>query len=315
MKKFFYCLCCILFFILSSCGKNTNKKIIDRVGQSIIVPTKIERIITAAPSNTEIIVALGLACKLVAVDRFSFDIEGIPDVPYIDFSAHDGEEIVNLNPDIIIASGTNQKGQANDPFRLIRETGITVVYVPMSSSIQGIYDDIAFIADLLDVPEMGNEIIDQTKETIHYYKMISEKITPKKRIYFEISPAPSVVSLGSQTHLNEMIEIIGGENIFAAEKGIVYPNAEIIITANPDVIITNVNYSGNQYVADPIAEIKTRDGFDIIDAVKNNQIFYVDTNSVSRPTHNIVKAVKIMAEVVYPEYYTTNNQTAEYNTR
>ena len=121
----------------------------DREGNEVTMPNKIERIISTAPSNTEILVELGLADKLVAIDTYSSDVEGIPDdIEKIDFLNPDAEAIIGLEPDLIIASGHNKSGSSDDPFKLVKEAGISVVYIPSSESIQGIYDDINFIADI-----------------------------------------------------------------------------------------------------------------------------------------------------------------------
>ena len=76
------------------------------------------------------------------------------------------------------------------------------------------------------------------------------------------------------------------------------PSAESIIDKNPDVILTNVDYIDN-----PIDEIKTRDGFENINAVKNNQIYLIDKNSSSRPSSHIIKALNEMAKAIYPDVY------------
>ncbi|GMO26279.1 MAG: ABC transporter substrate-binding protein [Termitinemataceae bacterium] len=300
MKKFFCCLCFMLLFLFASCEKNDGRKITDRMGQSVSLPHKINRIISTAPSNTEIIIALGLADKLVAVDSYSIDVAGVPDVTKIDFSYPDGETIINLAPDIIIANGHNQRSSRDDPFRLLKDSGIAVVYIPMSKSIEDIYGDIMFLADILDRTEQGQKIVADTKEKIKRISDISSTIQNKKSLYFEISPAPYIVTFGSETYLNEMIELAGAKNIFADDTNIIVPNVEVIMDRNPDVIITNIKYEKD---FNPIEDIKSRDGFDTTNAVKNNAVYYVNTNSSSRPTQNIVIALEEMAKQIYPEYY------------
>ncbi|WP_238580205.1 ABC transporter substrate-binding protein, partial [Treponema endosymbiont of Eucomonympha sp.] len=112
---------------LSGCGKPARRTISDRAGETAVVPEHIERIVSTAPSNTEIIVDLGLADKLVAVDRYSRDIPGVrQDLPQIDFFYPDGEALISLRPDLIIVNGHNRTGAGGDPFALLREAGIAV---------------------------------------------------------------------------------------------------------------------------------------------------------------------------------------------
>lgn len=299
MKKILALIIALSMFIISGCSSQQDRTVTDREGTEVNIPKKIEKIISTAPSNTEVLMALGLGDKLVAIDTYSTDIEGVnTELPQIDFSNPDAETIIGLEPDIVIASGHNKTGSTEDPFKAISEAGIPVVYIPSSDSIDGIYKDIEFIAEVVNEKSKGKEIIDDMKAQVDEIKAIGDTIADKKSVYFEISPVPYLSSFGKSTFLNEMIEIIGAENIFANEDGWIAPTAESIIDANPDVIITNAEYMEN-----PTGEIKSRNAWENINAIKNNEVYLVDKNASSRPSQNVVKALKQMAEAVYPEYY------------
>lgn len=299
MKKILALIMTLSIFVLSGCSSQTDRMVTDREGTEVNIPTKIEKIISTAPSNTEVLMALGLGDKLVAIDKYSTDIEGInTELPQIDFLNPDAETIIGLEPDIVIASGHNKTGSVEDPFKAISEAGIPVVYIPSSDSIDGIYKDIEFIADVVNERSKGKEIVDDMKAQVEEIKAIGDTITDKKSVYFEISPAPYLSSFGKSTFLNEMIEIIGAKNIFENEEGWISPTAEAIIDANPDVIITNAGYMEN-----PTEEIKSRDAWENINAIKNNEVYLVDQNASSRPSQNVIKALEQMAKSVYPEHY------------
>lgn len=285
--------------IFAGCAE-TTKTMTDREGNEFTLPKKVEKIISTAPSNTEVLVDLGLADKLVAVDKYSADVEGInKDLPKIDFRNPDAETIISLQPDIIIASGHNKVGD-NDPFQLVKDAGITVVYIPSSYSIDGIYGDIEFIAQITKADKKSKEIIDNMKKEVESIKTIGDKITNKKKVYFEIGSGSMLSSFGKETFLNEMIEIVGAENIFANEKSWISPSTEAIISANPDVILTSMpDINGVKAVDD----IKSRDGWGSITAIKEGQVYSIDGNSSSRPSQNIIKALKEMAKAIYPNEY------------
>lgn len=299
-KKLTSILALVLVVMLATVGCSQKSKTIkDREGNDVTLPKKMDRIISTAPSNTEVLVDLGLADKLVAVDKYSTDIEGInKDIEKIDFLNPDAEAIIALNPDIIIASGHNKTGSSEDPFKLIKEAGISVVYIPSSESIQGIYDDIMFLADITDKKEKGQQIVDNMKKEVDEIKAIGETIKDKKKVYFEIGPAPNLYSFGNSTFLNEMIELVGAENVFKDEKAWISPSEESVIDKNPDVILTNVGYIKN-----PLDEIKSRNGWNNITAVKDNKVFLIDKNASSRPSQHAIKALKEMAVAIYPESY------------
>ncbi len=273
--------------------------LLDREGNEIKLPEKMERIICTAPSNTEILVGLGLGGKLVAADTYSADVEGLPSgITMLDFASPDAEAIIQLKPDIIIAAGINKAVEGSDPFEQMEKAGICVVYVPSSDSVQGICDDITYLSRITGTEETGKKLVDEYSAEVEKIREIGKTITEKKKVYFEISPAPDLYSFGKGTFLNEFIELMGAENIFGDQEGWVAPSAEAVLKANPDVILTNVNYIDN-----PIDEIKSREGWDTVSAVKNGAVYPVPTNASSRPTQLSIQALKAMAKAVYPEYY------------
>jgi iron complex transport system substrate-binding protein len=290
----------LIILFLSGCNANKGREIIDRSGRTVIVKEKINRIVSTAPSNTEIITDLGQAHKLVAIDRHSANVVGIPDnLPQLDFFYPDAEVIINLEPDIIIASGHNPTGTGEDPFRLLREMGIAVVYISMSASIDEIYNDIAFIADILQVQKEGERLINsmkmQIEEIAQIVAQMSANTENRTKVYFEISAAPDMMTFGKGSYINDMISVIGAQNVFENENWLVMPGAEAVISRNPDVIFTSVNY-----IADPIMEIKSRPGFNHINAVINNRIYQIDTDSSMRPSSRIIFALRQMAQAIYP---------------
>lgn len=270
----------------------------DRAGNEITVPEEITSIISMSPSITEVLVDLGFGDKIIAVDTYSEDILGLPDgIPSFDMMTPDAEKLVSLNPDIVFATGMSMS-KGNDPFKPIRDIGICLAYIPSSDSIQGIYDDIVFISDTMQVSQKGKEIVDDLKTKISEIKKVSNTITEKKTVYFEISAQPNLYSFGKGVFLNEMIEIIGAKNILVDQESWIAVSVEAIVAANPDVIITNVDYIENA-----VDEIKSRNGWENVTAIKNGDVYYVDKDASSLSNHNIVKALEQMAKDIYPDKY------------
>ncbi len=73
---------------------------------------------------------------------------------------------------------------------------------------------------------------------------------------------------------------------------------EVVLAANPDVILTSTNYIDN-----PTDDIKQRPGWESLTAVANDEVYVIDTNASNRPSQNVVKALKQMAQVIYPDLY------------
>ena len=272
----------------------------DRAGAPITLPAKVEKIISMAPSTTEILIDLGLADKIIAADT-NTQKDGLlkQDIPYFNMMKPDAEKLIALKPDVVFISGmSNAKG--NTPFSPLIDAGICVINIPSSSSIEAIYLDIAYIAAALKQEEKGAKIIANMKKEIEAVRKKRAAIAQdkKKTVYFEIGAAPHMYSLGTGTFINEMIEIIGAQNILADQKSWIAVSDEMVLAKDPDVILTNVSYIPN-----PIDEIMARSGWASLKAVKSRKVFGIDTNSSSRPNHNIIKALKEMAKAVYPEIY------------
>jgi len=282
-------------------GSGSNKpypSIKDRSGTNVTLPESINKIISIGPSNTEILIALGLGDNIITTDDYSTRVDDLEEAKtHIDFKNPDTEIMLGLKPDIIIASAHYISGD-KDPFKRIKEAGISVVYIPSSESIENIYDDIAFIADITGTEEKGKEIIDNMKNEIDKIKKIGKTITNKKTVYFEIAAEPTIYSFGKGTFLHEMIELIGAKNIFEDQAGWTQIKVEEVLKANPDVIMTNVDY-----IEDPIEDIKGREGWNSLKAVVNNQVYSIDSKSSLHPSQNIIKALKEMSKAVYPDKY------------
>jgi iron complex transport system substrate-binding protein len=292
----------MLFLTIIACGDDdavVERPDKDREGNAITLPDNIEKIISIGPSNTEILVALGLGNKIIAADSWSGGVPGIdaaiaalPSITEID-----GEFVIDLQPDIIIVTGMSKVGGEN-PLQVVEDTGICVIVIPSSTSIDEIKEDIKFIAAVTGTTSAGNNIISNFESEIAAVKAIGDTITDKKTVYFEISPAPWMYSFGNNTFLNEMIGIIGAVNIFADQDGWMSVADEQILDSDPDVILTSTDW-----MDDATGEIKARPGWEVITAVQNNAVYYIDADSSNRPSHNIIKALQEMAKAVYPDKY------------
>lgn len=256
------------------------------------------RIVSLAPSNTEILVDLGFGDALVGVDTWSADITGLPaDLALFDFMALDAEELIALAPDFVFTHGISFVDGA-DPLSALSEVGIAVVHIPSSTSIAEIKSSIAVIANALDASAAGDLMISEMEEAIAEIQAIAETIEDPLRVYFEISPAPYMFTTGNGSFLHEMIELVGAVNVFAGEDSWFQVADEAILAENPDVILTNVDF-----LPDPLDEIVGRPGWDALSAVQEGRLHEIPQNFSSRANHNIVHALWAMALAIYPQYF------------
>ncbi len=274
-----------------------DASMLDRSGTEFQVPESLDNIISTAPSNTEILIALGLGDSIAVVDAYSSHLAGLSDdVMAVEFQAPDIEALLAADCDILIANEHNMTG-GEDPFVQIKEAGIPVVYIPTSVSIQGIYDDIAFLGELTGTQELADALVQDMQDRILAIETTVAEAEPKT-VYFEISPAPYLFTFGTGTFLHEGIEIAGGENVFGGEDGWFEPSEEQILLANPQVIITNATY-----MEDPTGEIMSRENWAELDAVVNQQVYVVDNDQSSRPSHHVIEALEDIAAAIHPDLF------------
>lgn len=274
----------------------------DLAGYDVEIPEEINKIIVLAPSDAEILVALGVADKIIGIDKYGADVEGIKEgLPQFNMMEPDAEKLVSMGADVIFTTGMASTG-SEDTYKPVKDAGVCVVTTPSASSIDGIKESILFLGKVVNKEDKANEIIANMEKEIAEIKAIGDTITDKKSVYFEISAAPYCYTFGQGTFLNEMVEVIGATNVFADQKDWISVSEEDVIAKNPDVILTSVNY-----IEDPVKEILDRKGWNNVTAVKDKQVYVIDANSSARPSQNIIKALKEMAKAVYPEQYKDEN--------
>jgi len=276
-----------------------NRPTVDREGHTLSLPDEINSIVSIGPSVTEMLVALGFADIIIQTDVHSADISGLqPDISTLEMFALDFERVIDLNPDIVFIIGMTRVEGDEDPLRMVSDTGISVVYMPTSTALADIKEDIRFMASVMEVDSIGDSIVADMTNEIERIRAIGESISERRTVYFEISPAPHMFSFGTGTFLNEIIGIVGAVNIFADQDGWISVSDEVLIDANPDVIITSINF-----MDDPVGEIINRPGWDSITAVQDGKVFQVSTNYTNRPSHNVVRGMQQIARAIYPDYF------------
>lgn len=298
MKTALRLLCTLLVLtLLATAPALAELPTADRAGNAITVPAEITRIISLAPSTTQVLEALGALDILVAVDNQTpMYVDGTSELPQFDMMAPDVEQIAALEPDVVFASGLSYMD--GNPFAALTEMGVCVVDIPSSASIADVEDDIRFIAACLGKDAEGEAIVDEMSASIDAIAAIGATIEDKKTVLFEISALPYIYSFGAGTFLDEMITLIGAENVFGDQAGWLAVNEEDAVAANPDVILTNVNY-----IEDSVGEILSREGWDVVTAFANADVHYIDNGASSLPNQHIVDALIEMAVAVYPEAY------------
>ena len=299
-----------LTLLLAACGSNDssstdpkeNKKeektsytVTDDTNKEITFDEVPETVVSLQPSNTEILFALGEGEKVTGVTEYDYYPEEAKNIERVsDSMIVNTEAVLNLDPDAVIAYTTGD--EAN--LKVLEDAGIPVFVIESASSIDDVYGDIEQIAAVMGIEEKGKELVAEIEEQIQAVKDKTSTLSEKEKVYFEISPSPDIFTAGADTFQQDLLVNAGIENIFADETGWVKASEEEIVKRNPSVILTTVNYIEN-----PVAEIKSRSSWSDIKAVKNNKVYQLDADVMSRPGPRIGEAIELAAKTVYPELF------------
>ncbi|MCY4263972.1 MAG: hemin ABC transporter substrate-binding protein [Gammaproteobacteria bacterium] len=196
-----------------------------------------QRIISIGGSLTEIIYALGAQESLVAVDATSYyppeASQRFPNVGYM--RTLSAEPILSLNPDLIIASSDAGPPQTLDQ---LRAAGTNVVVIPDFPSMQGLYDKIDIVAELLGRQVQGSALIAGIREQYAQAAILIDSIDSRPSALFLLSIGSGApMAAGSATSADAMITMAGGRNALAAIQGFRPVSPEAIVATAPEYII------------------------------------------------------------------------------
>ena len=207
----------------------------------------------------------------------------------------DVEKIISLKPDIIFVN-TFSVFSAKNSVDAIKNLGLSVAVIPNSDTLIAIEEDIYFLGEVLKLKDASKKVISKMQINIEKIKSIGDKITNKKSVYFEIGSMPNLYTFGSNVYLDDMINIIGAKNIFEDKNSWIAVSEESVLSANPDIIFTSVDYIDN-----PINEILNRKSWQNIKAIKNKEVYFISSSLL--PNHNVIQALFSMAKSTYPKEF------------
>lgn len=257
-----------------------------------------QRIISLAPSNTEILFALGLADNIVGVtDYCNFPPEAKKKERIGGFSTVDLEKVISLSPDLVLAADIHAQTVVPE----LERRGITVRTLA-PKTLAEVLAGIALVAVFTDKAEEASQLVTEMEWRI---KAVAEKVEllpeDEKPSVFYLTWHDPLWTLGTGTITHELIQKAGGINIFADLDGHKTTNLETIIARNPRVIIACTGHGSAK--DSPLRWAETEDRLREIDARKNSRVYQVDADLVTRPSPRIVDGLELLAKFIHPEIF------------
>lgn len=266
----------------------------DGLGREVTLAAPAQRVVSLAPSITEILFAVGAGDQVVGRDEFSDYPAEAASIDSVGGSMgeYSVEAIVALEPDLVLAAEINTPELVSQ----LEDLGLTVFYVNNPTTIEEMYGSLENVAALTghDV----TELIDSLKARV---AAVDEKIAPisaRPSVFYEIDASDPTKpwTYGPNSFGNLLIERAGGFNI-ASDATDPYPqlSLEQIVVANPSIILL-----GDSMWGVTPDSVLTREGWETIAAVQNNQIFPIDDNLISRPGPRLVDGLEALAKILHP---------------
>jgi len=217
-------------------ASSAGTRFIDATGRAVVIHDS-RRVVSVGGAVTEIIYALGLSDRVIAVDstsRYPDEAASKPNVGYMRQLA--AEPILALDPSLVLAVQ-----DAGPPAVLgqLREAGLPVVLIPDDPSPRGVIDKIARVAAALNVQEKGRALMARLRAELDALGAAVASLQSRPRVLFLLSVGGGGAPLaaGRKTSAAGIIELAGGVNAVDAFEGYKPLSPEAAVAAAPDVIL------------------------------------------------------------------------------
>lgn len=266
----------------------------DGLGRSVVLKEAAKRVVSLAPSNTEILFAVGAAEQIIGRDEFSDYPEEAKALPSVGGSMgeYSVESIVALKPDLVLAAEINSP----ELVKQLEDLGLTVYYLKNPKTFEELYVNLEIAAQLTG--EDPTKLTDSLKARV---AAVDEKIMPlsfRPMVFYEIDATDPAkpYTYGPGTFGDMLISRAGGFNV-GNDLTDPYPqiSLEQIVVSNPSIILL-----GDSMWGVTAESVLARPGWETIEAVKSKQIFPIDDNLISRPGPRLIDGLEQLANLLHP---------------
>lgn len=254
-------------------------RLVDAAGTLVIIPETPRRIISLAPSVTEILFALGLDREIAGIsDADDHPPDRVRTKPRIGGTVINIERIVSLEPDLIIGMPSLQ----HDQLTRLRALRLPVLAVDAFS--------VAEVAEQIRVIGRATGRAEQAADLASLIERRARAVSPVPplRVYVEVWNEPLLAVAGG-TLVEDLVRRAGGRNIFGDRKGYIQVPMETVLVRNPQVIF--LLYPGRD-------RLPARPGWRSVAAVRTGRVHDLPASLVTRPGPRIVDGLALIARLL-----------------
>ena len=274
----------------------TPMTITDQSGRTITLDKIPERIISIAPANTEILFALGLSDKIVGVTSYcNYPAEALEKEQVGGFSTPDIEKIIALEPDVVFAAPIHEA----QVIPQLEGRGIKVIALA-PKTIEETYDAIELVGLVMGVQETAASLIEDMRSSINAVTSLVANLSDDERpnVFYIVWHNP-LMTAGGDTLPGQLIELAGGNNIFANLSGYPTVSIESLLYGEPQVIIAGIGMGSGANA--PLQWVQDESRLQETDACKEGKVFSINTDLTGRFGPRIVDALYEMLQLIHPE--------------
>lgn len=269
----------------------------DGLNRTIELSAPAATVVSLAPSNTEILFAIGAGKQVIGRDDLSDYPEEAKQIQSVAGSLgnYNLEEIATLKPDLVLAAEINTAEQVKS----IENLGLKVYYLSNPKDMDGMFANLITVGKLTGHDQEAQTLVDSLKARVDRVQSKAAQQTSRPKVFYELDGTdPSKPwTPGKGTFVDLMISMAGGTNIAdSAGEGWLQISSEDLLVQNPDIILL-----GDSAYGITVDSVLQRSGWEKINAVKNKTIYPFDDNLTSRPGPRLVDGLEAMVQIFHPD--------------
>ncbi|MBS3732821.1 MAG: cobalamin-binding protein [Desulfobacterales bacterium] len=273
----------------------------DHAGRQVDVPENPIRVVSLAPSITEIVFAVDRGDRLVGVTEYSNYPQNAREIPSVGSYVYlDLEKIFSLEPDLCIAI---KDGNPIGVIRRLQELDIPVFAVN-PRDLESVMTSLSDIGALLGTKKKADEVVADMKTRIKRVRQKVDEISRRPGVFFQIGISP-IVSAGTDTFIHELIVEAGGRNLAADNTGYPRYTTEEVLALAPEIIV--VTSMARAQMFDKV--LKKYQKWEDLPAVAHNRIYLVNSDLVDRPSPRLVKGLEKLTRLIHPELFEADSES------
>lgn len=272
----------------------TPRTFIDDAGRKLYVAKAPTRVVSLAPSITEMLFALGLDEQIVGVTEFCDFPPAAAPKPKVGYSNPNLESLIALRPELIVAPLEFHRANV---LAKLEELKIPVLLLE-AASVEQIFSHIHTLGRIFDRSTVAHAMTADMRTRMAEISRRTEHLS-RTRVLYVINSQP-LITVGPGSYIHQMIGLAGGSNI-ASEANSPYPRLtmETVLKADPEILI----FPRGSVETVPRSEQESWRRWTTLTAVQQNRLREVSANALNRPGPRVMEGLESLARVIHPEAF------------